>query len=433
MVYFKLSNSLKNMLGIPGQFDATMTNMNDLYAEKKVLLNFIQGKTWSDAIRKFEKKDGIPIPLDIYFDEVEPGNAQRARAGKNLIGCVYAHIPCLPDNFVSKLNSIIIAAIFLASDKKKFGNEKIFVNLIRELNNLRDEGMEITVQNQRYKLYFLTTLILEDNLGLNSILGFVESFTQTHCCRVCYAGPDLIKSMTTESPILLRTVECYNEDIMNCTFSDSGIEEPRVFNVLPDYHFTKNCALDLMHDLPEGMTSNLMAEILLNLICKEKALKVDLLNNRLKETNFDFESPHVPLSIDIDYVKERRRLKMTASEMLFFTRYFGVIVGDLVDRESDVWKLYIDHREIVIILTSPKLKRYDLIRFEKVIASHHELYKDLFGGLKPKFHFLLHYTKAILKNGPAIKVSSFRFEPMHQEILKIIFFQLIQKLICYIL
>lgn len=420
MVNFKLSDSLKNMLEIPGLFDATMTNMNDLYAEEKVLSNFIQGETWNNAINNFEKKDGIPIPLDIYFDEVEPGNAQGAHAVKNLIGCVYAHIPCLPENFVSKLNSIIVAAVFLASDKKKYGNEKVFANLKKELIKLRDEGIEIIVNKRRYKLYFLTTLIIGDNLGSNSILGFVESFALTLCCRFCYASPDLIKSMTTECPILLRTVEKYKEDIKVCNLSESGIKEPCIWNELPDYHVIENSSLDLMHDLPEGMSSNVMADILLYLVCKENAFKIDWLNNRLKEMNFDFESPNVPLSIDIDYVKRKRKLKMSASETLFFTRYFGVIVGDRVDKDSDVWKLYIDHREIVSILTKPQLTKYDLLRFEKVIKSHHELYKDLFGELKPKFHFSLHYGRAILKNGPAIKVSSFRFESKHQEILKII-------------
>lgn len=81
---------------------------------------------------------------------------------------------------------------------------------------------------------------------------------------------------------------------------------------------------------------------------------------------------------------------MSASETLFLTRYFSVMVGELVDTESKEWRLYCKHREMLNILTSPKFTRSDLLHLELNITEHNEMYKTVCGELKPKFHFLLH-------------------------------------------
>lgn len=47
-------------------------------------------------------------------------------------------------------------------------------------------------------------------------------------------------------------------------------------------------------------------------------------------------------------------LKMSASEMLCFTRCFGEMVGDLVPEGDDVWQLYLLLREILEILFAPQ-------------------------------------------------------------------------------
>lgn len=58
---------------------------------------------------------------------------------------------------------------------------------------------------------------------------------------------------------------------------------------------------------------------------------------------------------------------------------------------------------------------FDLIRFENIIREHHLLYVKLYGFLKPKHHFLVHYPTAIKKCGPLKYLWCMRFEAKHKE------------------
>lgn len=40
-------------------------------------------------------------------------------------------------------------------------------------------------KGKKVKIYFALGLLLGDNLGLNGMLGFVESFNAYHSCRLC--------------------------------------------------------------------------------------------------------------------------------------------------------------------------------------------------------------------------------------------------------
>ena len=61
----------------------------------------------------------------------------------------------------------------------------IFQIFIEELNYLETEGIDIEIEKGKQKIYFALGFLLGDNLGLNSILGFVESFNDIYYCRFC--------------------------------------------------------------------------------------------------------------------------------------------------------------------------------------------------------------------------------------------------------
>lgn len=54
------------------------------------------------------------------------------------------------------------------------------------------------------------------------------------------------------------------------------------------------------------------------------------------------------------------------------------------------------------------------IILEKKIKEHHKQYKLLFGNLKPKHHFLVHYIRAMRKLGPLRHVTTIRPEVVHK-------------------
>lgn len=264
-------------------------------------------------------------------------------------------------------------------------------------------------------MYFLTSLILGDNLGLNSILEFIESFAVTRCCRICNVGPTLIHDLTKEHSAFLRTVDTYNSDVKHLKTEKSGIKGSCVFNDIIGFHVIKNQSVDVMHDVFEGICNYVMAEILSSLI-NDKILNINYINNKFKTINFGFESSNLIPEIDLDNIKRNRKIKASSSKSLFFARYFGILFGNQVPRDNIVWELYIKLRNIIHIITSPIQTKSYILQLEMLIEEHHKLYKKLFGPLKSKFHFLIHYVKIIRKNGSVINFSCLRFESKHRKI-----------------
>lgn len=81
---------------------------------------------------------------------------------------------------------------------------------------------------------------------------------------------------------------------------------------------------------------------------------------------------------------------MSASEMLYFSRHLGIMIGDLIPINSEIWLLYILLNKIIVTITSKSIQTEFF--FETLITEHHQLYLKLFKtNLKPKHHHLLHY------------------------------------------
>lgn len=411
-----LADSLKKLLCIDGLFKQMLSYIEYLQEEKNLIINFIQGELWKNQLQNFAKSglNVIVLPLFAYFDDLELGNALGSHAGINQIGAVYAWIPCLPPWFASKLQSIIYSDIFRSSDRKTFGNFAVFKDFIEDIRDLYENGIEIIVDNITYKIYFITSLILGDNLGVNSIFGFSSSFSNTLFCRLCYVDPERVKHLCEEDESILRTIEQYEKDASdNKNFKSTGVKEKCIFNALNFFHVIKNYTFDIMHDLFEGVCSYVLAKLLIQFIEVDKFFTEQYFNYVLQSHDFSSESGSVPTRIKMEYLKKNQKMKMSASETLFLCRYLSVLIGDQVPRGNKHWQLYLKLREIVGIVTAPFHTKADLIRLNYVIKEHHELYIELFGHLTAKFHFLLHYYRASLRNGPLMKTSSMRFESFH--------------------
>ena len=82
--------------------------------------------------------------------------------------------------------------------------------MISELEDLRENGLQITIHNKTEKIFFITCLILGDNLGVNGILGFVESFGNTVFCRICYASPDTVSAWSKKTNLSEEPLKAMN-------------------------------------------------------------------------------------------------------------------------------------------------------------------------------------------------------------------------------
>jgi len=175
------------------------------------------------------------------------------------------------------------------------------------LKDLTEKGIEIVVNDVTHQVYFITSLILGDNLGLNSICGFTSSFKNSHFCRVCYVGSDKVHCLCSENPLILRTVHQYERDILNLkiTSRTTGLKEKCIFNKLDFFHIIKNYNFDVMHDLFEGVCSSALALILLQFIEVDKFLTVDYVSYQMNSLDFSLESGSLPNRINLEYLKKK--------------------------------------------------------------------------------------------------------------------------------
>jgi len=127
------------------------------------------------------------------------GNPLGSHSGVHKIGCIYYTVPALPPEYLSCLENIFPVFIFHSSDsgKDKFDSKKMFSSLIRDLIDLQENGISIGVNSINITIYFALGLILGDNLCLNSMLGFAESFSANHYCRICRLHKNKLMLITT--------------------------------------------------------------------------------------------------------------------------------------------------------------------------------------------------------------------------------------------
>lgn len=194
------------------------------------------------------------------------------------------------------------------------------------------------IDSTELTIYFALGLVLGDNLGLNSILGYVSSFSANFYCRICRSHKLDMQQMCVESEISIRNIQNYETDLATQNPSLTGILEPSIFHQIPYFHCTNNIVCDFMHDIAEGVARYDMALIIFGII-EQKCFTLEELNNRIIMFNYGVtekkNSPPIIRDSDI----KKGFIIMSASEMLCFVRYFCLMVGELVPYESLYWKL----------------------------------------------------------------------------------------------
>jgi len=110
-------------------------------------------------------------------------------------------------------------------------------------------------------------------------------------------------------------------------------------------------------------------------------------------------------------------LKMSARLMMCFIHFLPLMIGDLVPNNDDTWIFFLNFLEIIDILMSHKLTQDLIACLKRLIKKHNLDYVTLFKDtLKPKHHFLTHYSSIIQKSGPPRHFWCFKYESKHREL-----------------
>lgn len=391
---------LKKIFELPSILSTVLDNMEKIQ-EQSEIKNIINGKRWKDIVKNYPENSVI-IPLDLYTDDFETGNALGSNAGTHKITAYYVSIPTFPQHLLSGTEYIF--EVLLHPSRLKHEEHKFCIERLLEiLKELEDSGVKINVEGSETTVYFVLARIIGDNLGLNEILGFCTSFNAMKFCRLCTLNKTQTKENVQPSEDDFRSIEEYDLDLVKNDSKTTGIRDKCEFNELKNFHCTKNIVCDLMHDLFEGIVK-CDVPMLLRKIVEDKEIPnitLDVINNIKQNFNYGtIEIGNLSLPISDAHFK-KNTLKMSASEVKTFLYFLPLMLGPMIPQNNKYWLLILQLVDIADLALSASFNENLLNKLKDSIQNYTSSYKEIFGNiLKPKHHFISHYIHCIEYNGP---------------------------------
>ena len=317
------------------------------------------------------------IVIELYIDDVELTNPLGSHTGVHKLGFVYFKIKDMPVLLQSSLDSIFITNIHYFLDVEKYGYQVILDSLVCDLKKLLDEGIEF--QGNTYKVAIWQ--VVGDNLGLNKLLGFVESFSANFCCRFCLARKDVLHKMVKEEISLLRNKAEHDMHVNkvgsgDIKASECGVKSPCCLNNLNYWHVASNFIVDVMHDLFEGWCANETFLILHQFVFKTKIFSFSLLNDRITNFNYGkYESSSKPMPINKEKLLNLDGSSgQSASQMWTLIRNLPLLIGDKISEDNEFWLLFNLMLKLIDTIMAPVITLPETYALSENIADHHSLF-----------------------------------------------------------
>ncbi|XP_064638338.1 uncharacterized protein LOC135494351 [Lineus longissimus] len=288
-----------------------------------------------------------------YVDEFTVSNPLRNKAKKYKITAVYYILGNIPPKLRSRLYVIQVACLARSIHVKKYGLEAILAPFLRDLKQLESEGIHLTSSGLNVQVKGALCLVCGDNLGCHQIGGFSENFSSGLICRFCMATRDDIQVIHDVQEFTQRTIDSYNDQIEMVTedprlSSTYGVKKDSPLNALKHYHVAEGLPPDLAHDIFEGVACELIV-LVVNYSCKKGFFSLKSLNKAIRNLDYgepDKSTKHSEMSEEIS----KFAVKQTACQTWCLLRLFGILVGEGVPHDDDVWGLLLDLQELVDIM-----------------------------------------------------------------------------------
>ena len=377
--------------------------------------SFVDGEHWKQ--HQLHNHDVIVIRL--YGDDFEPANPLGSRKSAYKVGCIYYQFENLPAHELSRTDSMFLALCYHSGDVKEFGWDNVLRPMIIDLQWLENHGIDLEMPEGKKHYQVMLSVVTGDNLFLNSILGFVESFVASYPCRHCHLHRSSFCKTLVENKDAVRTVESYEAALMLDSVQDTGIKRRSALNDLKYFHAAENYVQDIMHDVFEGVCAYDIPLVCSALI-QRRFFDLAVLNCRLQQLTYSSgDSRNKPPVISTLSVE---MLPFEASQMWCITRMLSFAVGELVPEDNDVWQFYLLLRNIVDLILAPVISTGDVNMLSVIISEYLETRKRLFPEhtVKNKHHHLTHYPMLIKKVGPLSRLWCMRFESKHQRAKKLL-------------
>jgi len=338
--YVSIENTLRVILNQPQTLqllDKTFRNPNcEVFSDWLDSSNGQRLQTYSSQ----QFSACVPIFLQVYFDEVETVNPLGSKTSIHKLGAFYFVIKNFPAAVNSSLHNIHLLALAHSADLKRYTADAVVRSVCNELIKLHDVGFSVMLNGRPLHFRCFLTQVVGDNLGLHSVLGFVENFSRaTYACDLCMATQSDMQTVFNDSELQARTLELYGEHIRelasgNIGTSDCGIKRPSAFSSLQYYSPASNDAADIMHDLFEGVVPLETKLFLCHLLFQVRCISLQEINNRIKSHDYGYcGSKSKPSVLLESHLKggDAGIGQRSAQMMMLFSTLALIVAGCVVD------------------------------------------------------------------------------------------------------
>lgn len=418
-VLMPIKHNIQRFFQLPDVLSDVVENMKKLEQDSGQLSHFLQGSLWKNIRAEFSTED-IVMPVVIYADDFEPDNALGGNAGTNKQMGVYFSIPVFPQHLLASPDYVFEALLFPSRIKAiKGGLNQALVDLVNVFVSLETEGIVVGDEESGKKVFFVVSLVIGDNLALNELLGFSKSFNSDYYCRFCTASKVETKKDVYIREEKLRTPDTFQQHVDQNEPKKTGVYFNPIFHRLKYFHAAKNYYADIFHDVYEGIARYEITEILNYYIYQKKICNLKTFNQLMTEFNYgEIEMSTVPKEITDTQIK-KKNLRMTGAQMKTLLHFIPLMFGHLVaptDEDYQYWIFLTDLVEITDMLLESTVSNDYLQKLDILLKKHLKQYLELFGPLKPKHHFLMHYKMIMSQVGPLRNLMCFVFEQKNRHL-----------------
>lgn len=180
--YISQKAVFEKILSLPGVVQSIINYMS---AEDGMISDFRDGLLWKNhplRNRYLNHKDVIVIPVFDFYDDLETANPLGSHSVIHKVGMKYTVVKAFHPMHNSKLENILLNMIIDSSERAV---SDVFDIYLDEMSELENKGFMLNVDEVKYTVFVVLVQVIGDNLGLNSMLGYVESFTANYPCRLC--------------------------------------------------------------------------------------------------------------------------------------------------------------------------------------------------------------------------------------------------------
>lgn len=361
------------------------------------------------------------LQIEIGQDDFEPCNPLGSRATVYKLSPVYVSVKNIPPKFSSKLSNIMLSSLCYTDDTKTRYTDwnDIWLGLLFDLRQI-ENGI---ILHDGTTMRGTVVSVVSDNLGANTILGFVKNFSKAkYPCRFCLCSIEEIRTVCKEIQSKRRTKDNYEEQLQKIKYSETvdltntcGVKMHCALNDLKYYHMIDSMTPDIMHDINEGAIPYLLKALFKYLIKHKVCTEIEL-KNKIRFHDFGFKNKKNEPS---ELLIKKPCLGQNASKIICLFQSIPFILFEYKDTEAikKVWTCVEALLKITQIVYSEKIDKGDLKDLEKFTQIHLESFiKNFDAHLKFKHHMLTHLVSTIIAMGPVKYFSMIRYEAKHKEL-----------------